>query len=60
VTNRDRAIQASLDEVAAIYYDNPKAPTQAVQRALNVSWRTAARRVAAAREAGLISPSRAG
>jgi hypothetical protein len=53
---RDPAIQASLDEVAEIYKANPKAPTQAVERALKVSWRTASRRVAAARAEGLIPP----
>jgi hypothetical protein len=43
-----------LEEVARIYKSNPRAPAKAVRLALGVSSRTAHRRVAEARQAGLI------
>jgi hypothetical protein len=46
-----------LEQVAAIYRDNPRAPVKAIRLAFNVSQRTAARRVDKAREAGLLPPA---
>ena len=43
-----------LERVADVYKSNPSAPVVAVERELDVSLRTAARRVAAARAAGLL------
>jgi hypothetical protein len=54
---REPRKRVELDQVAAIYRDNPRSPTRAVQLALRVSRRTAARRVAEARNAGLIPPA---
>jgi hypothetical protein len=55
-----RQKRVELDQVAAIYRDNPRAPTKAVRLALGVSPRTAHRRVEEARQAGLIPPLRTG
>lgn len=48
--------KAELEEVASVYRRHPGAPLKAVQTALGYTERTAARRVKAAREAGLIDP----
>ena len=50
------ARREQLEAAAQAYRSNPQAPTQAVERKLHVSWRTAARRVAEARDAGLLPP----
>jgi hypothetical protein len=51
----ERRKRLELDQVAAIYLAHPRAPTEAVARETNVSLRTASRRVADAREAGLLA-----
>ncbi len=48
--------RAELVAVARIYADAPKAPIEAVVDRLGYQRRTAARRIAAAREAGLLPP----
>ncbi len=48
---------AELKEVARIYREHPHAPTAAVEKLMRYSRRTACRRVRAARDAGLLTPT---
>lgn len=49
--------RAELEEVAKVYQEASAKPTETVARVLAYSWRTAARRVQQARQAGLLPPS---
>jgi hypothetical protein len=52
--SRDRRRDVDLEALARIYNDAERAPTKTVAREMHLSERTAARRVADARAAGLI------
>lgn len=58
--SRGRPSEALLRQVADIYRSHPRAPTKAVEEALGLSTRTAARRVKQAEAAGYLPPTTKG